>query len=569
MNTAVAFRNALSRLRRRLAPRRGAKALLDARVWTPGVLPPDPAPAPAGETDRLDPELAPLLGEFAWHSLTLDPTLREMSESHYAAVARLLAGEHRSAARDARVLEVAAYAHTTGYLLCQRLGARTDLLDISPSALRLGRRMAREQQLPVEGTRCVAADFHHLPYADDQFDLVYICSALHHTWRWRQVLSEMVRVLAPGGLLLLENEPCRRRFCHYLFRANRAERSAFEQALDRLGILRTIAEPFPGTRPEALFGMVENQTIPIGTLCRMLAADCTPVAFAIEPEVCMGALEQAMVARRRDSACAQWLVGEVARRVDEARTSLSDADRGMGFALPSRAAIEKLCTESVAALAELPSGADSPDFRVGLADLFGASMHITVRKNGARRLAPAARMSRDYATREDVVYAFPPRIARLLDPRTAALPDIQSAPADMLDAAFPASDWTLTVSATGLRALTPTRGEPGLVVPVAEPGPLLVVVRLHVVVDGRPYRVMLCAGDVELAGFDAYHTDSLLLKPIVAFPPGASRLRLSIRTRMLDATAVDDARIFNVSYAGAFPLQEAADAGAVSPSVKD
>ncbi|HTS21964.1 MAG TPA: class I SAM-dependent methyltransferase [Casimicrobiaceae bacterium] len=521
------------------------------------------AQAPSGERDALDPELVPILGEFAWHSLTLDSRLVEVSEEHYALVARLLARTGRRTPLDSRVLEVAAYAHITGYLLYQRLGARTDLLDISPSTLRLGRRLARERGLPTEGTTCVAGDFHHLPYADGEFDLVCICSALHHTWLWPQVLGEMLRVLAPGGMLLLENEPCRRRFCHYLFRANRAEQGELERALDKLGILRTVAEPFPGTRPESLFGMVENQTIPIEALCGMLAAGCSPVEVTVTPEVCMGELEHAMVAHRRDpkGACARWLTGEMMRRVDAARAAISEADRGMGFALPSPAQIEELCASTAAALAGLPADSSSPDFRIGLADIFGASVRIAVRKNGPLRGMRDARPWRQYSLSDGIAYAFPERIARLLDPGSAAMPDIQSAPIAALEATFPPSDWTSSVSEAGLRALVPVTAQPSFGVDIARPGPLLIVVRLHVVVDGRPFRVMLCTGEEELAGFDAYRTDSLLLRPILHCPPSASRLRLSIRTRSLDGADGDQApRVFNVAYAGAFAL-EAADRG--------
>ena len=553
----VAIRHAFGRLRDWAATNRRQRALLHAKVWKTAIHPDDLAGSTAAPPDgELDPELAPILGEFAWHSLTLDATLAETSEAHYSVVAELLANEHRGATRGAHALEVAAYAHTTGYLLYQRLGVHTDLLDISPSTLRLGRRLARDQNLPLEGTTCVAGDFHHLPYADDQFHLVYICSALHHTWRWPQVLSEMVRVLAPGGLLLLENEPCRRRFCHYLFRANREERSAFEQTLDRLGILRTVAEPIPGTRPEGLFGMVENQTIPIGQLCGLLAAGCTPVAATIKPEVCMDELEQALLDRRgnqAESTC--WLVREMTRRVDEARPTMSEADRGMGFALPSQDEIERLCASTVAALADLPSDSASADFRIGLADIFGGSLQMTMRKKGRMRAVPAAHLSQPHPTHDEVVYAFPPRIALLLDPDRTTLPEIQPATADALNDAFPVSDWTLVVSNAGLRALAPKAAQPSFIVPVAKPGPLLILVRLHVVVDGEPFRVMLCRDDEELAGFDAYRTDSLLLRPIVDCMPPTSSLRMTLRTRALGAVADDGgSRIFNVSYAGAFSL---------------
>ena len=555
----TAFRTLLSRLRSRHWPAGAARTLLDARVWK---TPPqsdgeEQAPGARQTGDGIDPELMPILGEFAWHSLTLDPRLAEVSEEHYRVVANVLADAGLANARQPRVLEVAAYAHTTGYMLDQRLGARTDLLDISPSTLRLGRRLARDRGLPTDGTRCVAGDFHELPYADAQFDVVYICSALHHTWRWQRVLAEMLRVLAPGGVLLLENEPCRRRFCHYLFRADRKdEQGALEQALAQLGILRTVAEPFPGTRPESLFGMVENQTMPIAALCGALAMECTPVAVTVNADVCMDALEREMVARRREEVgdATRWLVGEMTRRVESARAAMSEADRGMGLSLPTRDQIEKLCASSVEALAALPPDPDSPDFHIGLADVFGASLRMAVRKRGTRRNIAAGSLAREYPLRDEVVHAFPPRISRLLDPRSALLPDLQSSPVAAVAEVFPPSDWTMSVSADSLRSLAPAGARSSFRVPAPAVGSLLILVRLYVVANRRPFRVMLFSGEEEVAGFDAYRTDSLLLTPIVACPAGAARLELSIRTRGLDAPADDGARVLNISYAGAFAI---------------
>src|SRR5215471_3149637 len=94
------------------------RSLVDASVWKEP--PPDDANdcalAPAAE--GLDPVLAPVLGEFAWHSLTLDPRLAEVSNEHFEVVARVIA-DAGVRPRDARILEVAAYAHTTGYMLNQ------------------------------------------------------------------------------------------------------------------------------------------------------------------------------------------------------------------------------------------------------------------------------------------------------------------------------------------------------------------------------------------------------------------------------------------------------------------
>lgn len=524
------------------------EAPLETHVSADGLLRPSSSGA-------FDPDLAPILGEFAWHSLTADSRLGEVSEEHYRAVADLLA-ETGLASKDLRVLEVAAYAHTTGYMLHSRLGAHCDLLDISPSTLKLGRRMACEQGLPTEDTRCVAADFHDLPYADAQFDLVYICSSLHHTWRWQRVVREMIRVLSPQGIMLLDNEPCRRSFCHYRFRANRTERYGdLERALDRLGILRTIAEPFPNTRPETLFGMVENQTIPIRALCGSLAQSCTPVAVSLNSDVCLGPLEWDLIARRSKgiAACTLWLTDEVARRVEEAHAEMSDADRGMGFGLPSQDEIERLCASTAEALVKLPADPDSPDYRVGLADIFGASVRIAVRKRGNRGEAPAARLVRVYPEANDIVLAFSPRIARLLDTRSALLPNIQSSSAEALTEVFPAPDWAIE-SEGGLRWLSPQTRQPRLLVPAIRSGSLLIVVRIYVAADTQPFRIELRNDGDQVAAFDAYRSDSLLLTPTVSCRQGTA-LRLSFSTRPLGSLRTgDNLPLFNLSYAGAFPL---------------
>jgi len=84
---------------------------------------------------------------------------------------------------------------------------------------------------------------------------------------------------------------------------------------------------------------------------------------------------------------------------------------------------------------------------------------------------------------------------------------------------------------------------------------MLVVVRLYVAVDGMPFRVALCNDGVEVAGFDAYQSDSLLLTPIIRCAQAAATLHLSFITRLLGvAAAAESPALFTVSYAGAFVL---------------
>ncbi len=54
------------------------------------------------------------------------------------------------------------------------------------------------------GLQAVAADVVHLPFADACFDRILIADALHHFPRQEQALHELLRVLAPGGRLVIE-----------------------------------------------------------------------------------------------------------------------------------------------------------------------------------------------------------------------------------------------------------------------------------------------------------------------------------------------------------------------------
>jgi SAM-dependent methyltransferase len=69
-------------------------------------------------------------------------------------------------------------------------GPRTVLLDLDPAMLRRSRGPG------------VAADACRLPLADGSFDLVVLCALLEHVVEPSECLSEVVRVLRPGGRIV-------------------------------------------------------------------------------------------------------------------------------------------------------------------------------------------------------------------------------------------------------------------------------------------------------------------------------------------------------------------------------
>ena len=52
------------------------------------------------------------------------------------------------------------------------------------------------------GVRFLVADATNLPFSGDEFDLVYTNKTTHHIADWQQAITEMVRVLKPGGHLV-------------------------------------------------------------------------------------------------------------------------------------------------------------------------------------------------------------------------------------------------------------------------------------------------------------------------------------------------------------------------------
>lgn len=100
----------------------------------------------------------------------------------------------------ARVLDAGAGTGRVGRALLPLAGSSARLTCLEPSArmLRRGRRL-------TPGALWVRGRADPLPFADDAFDVVVSLELLEFTPRPRQTLGELVRVLRPGGNLLVTN----------------------------------------------------------------------------------------------------------------------------------------------------------------------------------------------------------------------------------------------------------------------------------------------------------------------------------------------------------------------------
>lgn len=94
-----------------------------------------------------------------------------------------------------RILDVAAGTGTSSAALA-RSGARVVAVDFSPGMIAEGRRRHKKIEF-------IEADAEKLPFGDDEFDAVTISFGLRNVNNPKQALSEMYRVLKPGGRLVI------------------------------------------------------------------------------------------------------------------------------------------------------------------------------------------------------------------------------------------------------------------------------------------------------------------------------------------------------------------------------
>jgi SAM-dependent methyltransferase len=389
-----------------------------------------------------------LIGECAWHSLTVDPTLKSVSDGHYEYIVNSLRHYRRLVeGRAIRILEVASYAHTTGYRLQQELGCDVTLFEISAKALHLGRRMAAADGIAAQ-PQLVAGDFHALPFEANSFDVVYISSAIHHTWKYEIVISELQRVLAPGGLLLLLNEPCHRQCCFYGFRTNRpANFTQFENALSDLGVIRTFGEPYLGSRPETLFGMVENQTIPLRRLLDLLNTETKVIDLVLTPEDCISDLEKSWLENRHAGleTLANLIESNLVERRAEAMKHFNKTAEGMQFYLPPPDLLRPFARRIAQALCKLPSVSDEEPFRTALSEIFGAAVQIVAEKPDSASHRSNRILKNGFEEKDGIIYALDDRSRKILLHECSLLPDVQVADENEIANFFPSDCWQYCV----------------------------------------------------------------------------------------------------------------------------
>lgn len=100
-----------------------------------------------------------------------------------------------------RVLDVGAGTGNVSLLLAAT-GARVTASDLTPALLDIGRRRAASRGLELAWR---TADAQHLPFDDAAFDVVVSCVGVMFAPSHQRAADELLRVLRPGGRLVLAN----------------------------------------------------------------------------------------------------------------------------------------------------------------------------------------------------------------------------------------------------------------------------------------------------------------------------------------------------------------------------
>jgi ubiquinone/menaquinone biosynthesis C-methylase UbiE len=98
-----------------------------------------------------------------------------------------------------RLLDVGCGNGTAGRAVAETLQLDVTGVDVDPDQIALASHTA------AAGTsvRWVVADATALPFHDHLFDVVVTSKTLHHVDDWRRAVSECIRVLRPGGYLVV------------------------------------------------------------------------------------------------------------------------------------------------------------------------------------------------------------------------------------------------------------------------------------------------------------------------------------------------------------------------------
>jgi len=467
------------------------------------------------------------LGEIAWYGLVYDPGIDEVVRKQFEEVCGVFHKYFKGDKHKARILEVGAYRHYTTHLLANKFNCQVVATDISDKSLDAGLSLARSKGVNKQA-RLVACDFHDLPFSSNYFDFVYIYSAIHHTWRTPVVLNELRRVLKPGGILFIGNEPVRRDFCFYQFRSNRpAEFTDWEKKLEKTDLMNTISSPFLGSRDEEIFGMIENDRIPWTVYEdffqgeELLEISLTPVE---------GKFEHWMLSSKANP---QSIAEEINRRLAPLRAIDDPIANIFGWTLPESRNICRLSEETADLIQKAQLEFDSNQV-MARSQLFGAALKVVIRKQSGTTIQD--NMWNRLPNQRGNVFIERPNLPDLsIETDAILMPAISIENSINLKKIFPESHWSLFQETIKAWSMLNKSSCCDINLPERTKDGLLLLRFYAVARPDRPYRISLEIDSADTDHIDIGRSESRLFQAYVPYTSKYARVCISeIDGQLLD-----------------------------------
>lgn len=393
------------------------------------------------------------IGEYLWHSFTGSEHIDAKTAKFYGLVKDVV--EKFYMGKKISILELAPSKNYIAYLLADQYMADVTVMDMSRHSLLEGCRIAREHGLKQK-VRMVASDFHSLPFDNSEFDLVYMSGAIHHCKNPTIIFNEVARILKKSGLFYLINEPCKRELSLYEFNCNRIGGGAgitlFEKFLYDSGFLGVFSYPVDGGRPEDLFGMTENWSIPLSTFTKEQSSHFELLDEKYEPTPLTEQEEQLVACTKGDpNEFKEKILNTITTIRDDAKKYLKEKEILMGFSLPSDSKIQELAERNSQIFCENDNtlhGSTVERNKI-LSMIFGGRVTCLYKKiaEPSHSTKLCALPNLPQSTGE---YLVPMKDGEfVLDLSASVLHNIQETPWDLLKNNYPSQDWEHIIESDG------------------------------------------------------------------------------------------------------------------------
>ena len=209
-------------------------------------------------------------------------------------------------------LEIGANAGHTSYLLANQFGADGYALDLSADALRYGQVLMDRWNLSRAPVR-IGGDALNLPFRDGSLRFVMTYQTLSQFMDIESVFEEVKRVLVPGGVFLLAEEPLLRLLSLRLYRVPYYNlMKPWERKLYDWGLLGYLVKDVIGAYQEESFGIRQNHSMYLNDWRRLVEKHFAAQEYQVfVPERGWGERVVKQLAIRLDPFRSQWRAARI------------------------------------------------------------------------------------------------------------------------------------------------------------------------------------------------------------------------------------------------------------------